>query len=193
MATDISAVTGNIVVSHAQFVSLELGANTYYLSSAHKPYTIGGNEYTNLGSFISISDIAENFKSTQSDITISISGIPEGDDNFLALFLTDRIKGGEVTVKRGFFNTTTDELITTEVYGRYQGIISNYGVEENTGFFEGVRTHTIVLSCVSIDTILENTISGQRTSGTSRRKYYASDISFDRVAFIQNNSLTFDR
>lgn len=192
MATPITAVT-NPEIIHATFIDLELGGTTYYLSTAEKPHTINGNVYTNMFSLLSISEISENFKSTRGDVSIVISGIPDGADDYLALFLTDKIKGGEVNIKRGFYNTTTGALDTAQVYSRFQGVISNYGVEEQTGFIEGKITHSIVISCVSIDSILINQYSGQYTNGGSRRKYYPGDISFDRVQLVTNKSLKFEK
>ena len=192
MATTITPVTDTEII-HATFIDLELGGTTYHLSTAERSHTIGGNVYSGLFSLLTISEISEDFRSTRSDVTITISGIPDGDDNYLSLFLTDRIKGGEVNIKRGFYNTTTTVLDTAEVYSRFQGVISNYGVAENTGILEGKSTHSIMISCVPIDAILLNQISGQYTNGSSRRKYYPADISFDRVQLITNKSLRFDK
>ena len=192
MTTIIPAATSSEII-HATFIDLELGDTVYYLSTAERNHTINGNVYNGLFSLLTVSEISEDFKANRGDVNITISGIPDGDDNYLALFLTDKIKGGEVNIKRGFYNTTTEVLDLAEVYSRFQGVISNYSVEESTGIMEGKSTHSIQISCVSIDAILMNQHSGQYTNGASRRKFYPGDISFDRVQLIADMSLQFDK
>ena len=192
MATTISAVTGNEII-HAVFISLELGGETHYLSTAERNHTINGNVYNGMFSLLSLGDLSEDFKATRAGINISINGIPDGEENYLAMFLTDKIKGGEVNIKRGFYNTTTGALDLAQVYDRFQGVISNYSVDEETGVMSGKATHTITLNCVPIDSILMNQMAGQFTNGASRRLFYPGDISFDRVQLITNKPLEFKR
>lgn len=169
-------------IAHALFVDMVLGDTTYYLTDAYNPLTVEGNEYTSLGALMSVSDIQDDYKSTQSTITVVISGIPNTTD-YMNIILNEKIKGGEVNVYRAFFDTNTLEQ-QANAYLRYRGIISNYSVEENTDIRGGESTNTLILSCANIFNILSRKISGQRTNGASRRQFYPDDQSFDKVRFF---------
>jgi hypothetical protein len=41
--------------------------------------------------------------------------------------------------------------------------------------------------------VLENKVTGQRTNGTDRNRFYPTDISFDRVKTLQNTSFDFGK
>ena len=182
MSTLVEYTDTEANVAHALFVNMVLGDTTYYLSDAYNALTVEGNEYTSLGALMSVSDIQDDYKSTQGTVTIAISGIPNTVD-FMDIILNEKIKGGEINVYRAFFDTVTLEQ-QANAYLRYKGIISNYNVEENTDIINGVSTNTLVLTCSNVYTILSRKISGQRTNGASRRQFYPGDPSFDRVKSI---------
>jgi hypothetical protein len=100
--------------------------------------------------------------------------------------LTAPIKGGEVSILRGF--QTAEGTIQT--YLRYVGIITNYSIEEQDDYLSRDRSYTVTISCANINTLMENRVSGQRTNGSDRKRFYPGDISFDRVKDLQN--VTFD-
>ena len=195
MSTSIPEV-GNTSISHAIFIDLTLNSNyspvTYYISSAYKPITIGGNTYTELGAFLAVGSMTDDLKVTNGDLQITLSGIPS-NENYMNEVLSYPIKGGEVVVRRGFFNVDTLEPISGAVYERYRGIITNYAVSEDTDISSATLVNTIAISCASINTVLQNKVSGQRTLGTDRRRYYPGDISFDRVKDLQNTSFDFGK
>ena len=193
MATNIPAVQ-NTQISHAVFIDLTLSGTTYYLSSAYAPVTIGANTYTELGAFLQMSEVTEDLKTTNGDVIISLSGIPSGAD-YLAIILdpTIQIKGGEVKIQRAFFDVDTLEALPGEVYTRYDGIITNWAIEEDTDFISGDLVNRVSVVCASINSLLESKQTGQNTSSNSRRRFYANDISFDRVKEIQNTSFDFGR
>tara|TARA_R110000803_G_scaffold83934_1_gene150051 strand:+ start:7271 stop:7840 length:570 start_codon:yes stop_codon:yes gene_type:complete len=166
-------------IVHAMFVNMVLNNTTYYLSDAYNPLTVDGNVYTNLGSLMSVSDIQDDYKSTQGTVTIAISGIPNTPD-FMQIILNEKIKGGEVNMYRAFYDTTT-LVQEANSFLRYKGIISNYNVEENTNIINGTSTNTLILSCSNVFSILSRKIAGQRTNGSSRRQFYTGDASFDNV------------
>lgn len=190
MSTTISAVSGQNKISHAMFIDLTLDTTTYYISSAYKPITIDGNNYNQLGYLLQAGSITDDLKTTNGDVIISLSGIPT---TLLTQFLTAPIKGGAVTIKRGFFGTDTYEIISGQVYTRYKGIITNYTIEETMDVLTGDRTHTIAVTCASLNTLLENKVSGQRTNSSDRNRFYPGDISFDRVKELQNTSFDFGK
>lgn len=196
MATTITSVDTENAIRYANFVSLEFASaafesntiGTLYMSDADRPYTIDGNNYTALSWLMNVSEISQSFRSTQSDVTITINDLTtNGDSNFISeTFFLQSLRGGEVDIKRSFFNAAGDVLETINVY---HGIVSNVAIDEQME--NGVQSITVSFSCVSIDSVLERTVSGQRTNGTSRRKFYPGDISFDRVAYVQNSKLGF--
>lgn len=190
MTTPISAVDGQNNISHALFMDITLGGTTYYVSSAYKPITIGANTYNQLGYFLQAGSLQDDLKSNNNDMQISLSGVP---NTLVSIVLGTPIKGGNVVIKRGFFDTNTDEIISGQVYTRYTGIITNFNVDEQNDPFSGDRTHTVVISCASLNQLLENKVMGQRTNGSDRKRFYPGDISFDRVKDLQGISFDFGK
>ena len=186
MATTIAPVTGNVNISSGIFVKMDLGGTTYYFSNAYEAFTVDGDTYTDLGSLLSVSDFVYDYKATQSTISIAISGIPNTRD-YMSIIQNNKIRGGDVEVRRVFFDPATGEPLSGEVYLRYKGLISNYSIEEEADFFVGSATNTIVFECASVFSLLDSKVSGQRTNGSDRRKYFTNDPSFDNVKYVKNN------
>ena len=192
MSTPIPPVSNN-EISTATFIDLQLGATTYYISDAYKPITLNSNSYTQLGILMDVSQITYDYKTTAGTMTIVISGVPNTPD-FLQLLEQTEIKGGDVEIRRAFFTPATSVIIPNEDYLRFKGIISNYGIEEETNFIDGRSTNTIIFECASTFAILEKKVAGQRTNGSDRRRFYSTSPDFDRVKFIQDENLPeFDR
>jgi hypothetical protein len=191
MTTTITAVQGT-KISHALFIDLTLGNVTYYISSAYQPVTIDSNTYTELGAFLQIGDVTEDLKTTNGDTVITLSGIPS-DVSYMDIVLSTSIKGGNVIVRRGFFDTTTLQPISGQIFERYRGIITNFNVEESTNFLSGELTNQISISCASLNSLLETQVRGQRTNETDRKRFYPTDVSFDRVKALQNTSFDFGK
>lgn len=196
MSTNIPQV-GNVSISHAIFIDLTLNSNyspvTYYISSAYKPITYNGNTYTELGAFLGMGTMTDDLKVTNGDLQITLTGIPS-NENYMNEVLSYPIKGGEVVVRRGFFDVNTLQPIANAMYERYRGVITNYAVSEDTDLATASLVNTISISCASIMTVLQKKISGQRTIGTDRKRIYgSSDVSFDRVKDLQNTSFDFGK
>lgn len=192
MTTLMTSVDQENHVLHCLLIDLTLGNVTYYLSNAYKPITTAGHTYTALGAFISVSSITEDLRTTNGDISITLTGIPT-NDNYLSRVLTMPIKGGSVKLRRAFFNSDTLDILPDQVFLRYQGIVTNFAIEEEDNLFTGDLNNTISIICASLNSLLENKTTGQRTNGSDRRKYYPGDISFDRVKDIANASFDFGR
>jgi len=191
MATTIAPVQ-ETQISHAVFIDLTLNNTTYYISSAYAPITYDGNTYTELGAFLTMGDIQEDFKTTNGDLAISLSGIPS-DANYVSIVMGQQIKGGNVIVRRGFFDVNDLSLSSANVFERYRGIITNYNIGEDTSFLDGELVNTVTITCASINTLLENRIAGQRTNGTDRKRFFPGDISFDRVKDLMNTDFDFGK
>ena len=156
MATDITSVL-NDDISHALFIDMQIGGNVFHFSNAYKPITIGSNTYDELGSFLQIEDFQDDLRQTEGDITISLSGIPSNED-YLAQFLDQNIKGGNVTIQRGFFNIANSEIQTDQVFTRYKGIITNFAISDNADRLADQETVTISVMTSSINSILKEKI-----------------------------------
>lgn len=191
MGTNITAVQGTNI-SHAMLLDITLGATTYYVSSAYKPITYDGNTYTELGAFISTTALTEDFKTTNGDIQITLSGIPSEAD-YLGIILSTPVKGGAINIRRAFFDQSTMEVISGQVYERYKGIITNFVIEESTSFISGDLVNAVTVTCASLNALLESRIAGQRTNSADRNKFFPGDISFDRVKDLMNTSFDFGK
>jgi hypothetical protein len=189
MSTSIPAVDNELNIKHALLLDLTFGANVYYVSSAFKPITFDGNTYTELGSFLQLGEIQDDIKTTNGDIGITLSGVPQEN---LDAVLDTKVKGGEVIVRRAFFNDDYS-LDSGNVVQRFKGVITNLQIEENYDILEGERTNSVSVSCSSIVTILENKTSGQRTSPLDRDRLFPGDQTFKRVPDLHNIQFDFGR
>lgn len=191
MATDITSVQSDDI-SHGLFIDMQIGANVYYFSNAYKPITIGSNTYDELGSFLQIDDFQDDLRQTEGDVTLSLSGIPSNQD-YLAQFLAEKIKGGNVTIQRGFFNIANSEIQTDQVFTRYKGIITNFSISDNSDRLADQETVTISVMTSSINSILKEKISGQKTNPDERKRLFSGDLVFDKIPDLYNTSFDFGR
>lgn len=191
MSTNIPAVQSREIAS-CLLINLNLDGNVYYISSAYAPVTYNSNTYTELGSFLSIDTFREDIRTTNGDLTVSLSGIPS-EQNYLSIILNTPIKGGEIEIYRGFYDLSTLELDTSEVYLRFKGIITNFAITEEVDTFKGYMTNSVSIACASINTILENRTAGQRTDPDERKRLFANDAVFDRVPELYNVSFDFGK
>jgi hypothetical protein len=190
MATTITPVQGTHI-SSCLLIELTLDATTYYISSAYKPVTYNSNTYTELGSLLQVSDIAEDVRTTNGDISVVLSGIPSEQD-YLSLILSSKIKGGEIKIYRAFYDLITHEIDTSEVYLRFSGVITNFAITEE--FTPGTElSNSVTITCASINSLLENRISGQRTNPDDRARLFPNDAVFDRVPELYNISFDFGK
>ena len=196
MSTSIPAVQGTHIYP-VTLIDLDLNGNVYYLSDAYKSYNVGGNNYTELGAFLSVTDVDENLKITNGDIAISLAGIPStstgSEVNYLNIIMTEPVKGGNIAIKRAFMNTDTNELDTGNVYTRYKGVITNFAINEQYNYLEKRNDYGVTVTCASIWTLLQTQISGQRTEPNNRRRLYPSDGSFDRIPDLYQSTFNFGR
>ena len=186
MATDITAVQGNTIIS-CLMVDLDIDGTTYYLSNAYKKLTYNSNTYTELGAFLGVSEVAEDIRATNGDITLNLSGVPSSDGAYLSLVLTTNIKGGTVKVYRGFFDQNTFELDTSQVYTRFNGVITNFAITEDNN--RGYVYVYVKPGSGWTNTATETAkLSGSGTSSNSRFGF-STDISGDgnTIAVSTNN------
>lgn len=196
MSTTIPAVQGEHIYP-VTLIDLDLNGNVYYLSDAYKTYTVDTNDYTELGAFLQISAVDDNLRTTNGDIQISLAGIPSSSTgtevNYLNLILTEPVKGGNVTIRRAFMDTGTDQLDTGNVYTRFKGVITNFTINEQFNFLTKQNDYGVTVQVASINTLLETRISGQKTDPTSRKSFFPNDDSFDRIPDLFNTSFDFGK
>jgi len=174
-------------IKHCLLIELQIGDTTYYVSNSWKAITYNGNVYSELGAFLSLGEFREDIKTTNGDLSITLTGIPAGN---VRSVLENPVKGGIVKIFRAFFD---DNYAITNVYPRYNGIITNYSISEQVSLAEGDITNSVGISVASINTILENRVTGQRTAPGDRTRLYPGDSTFARVPIINNTSFDFGR
>ena len=179
-------------IKHAEFVRLTMPDATYTFCNAAAPITFGGVTYQGMGSFLGISEIQRDIKASSYDLRLMLTGI---DPNNIAVILDSDIKGSTVEIWRGFLDSN-NQIITTptsQFFKRYQGIISNFAVNEEFNDRLRMRIATAVASCSSMRYVLENRITGIRTNKGSWQFFYPNDTSMDRVAAIASTYFDFGK
>jgi hypothetical protein len=159
-------------------------------SDYHKSYTLNGTTYQGLGQLLSISDTASSLRATGQELTISISGVPDGN---IADVLTTPIKGSSLTILRAFFDSTTGALLSIagNPVGKFNGVISNYTIADDLG--EGDRTGSLTITFVATNVVdlLNNKVTGRRTNPLDEKEFYPTDQSFDRVPSLAQSNFNF--
>jgi len=191
MSTTITAVQGDHIIS-VVLIDLTLDATTYYISNAYKPVTFNSNNYTELGSFLGMAAISDDIKTTNGDLSISLSGIPS-DADYMNIILTSKIKGGSVIIRRGFMNKDDLELDTSQVFTRYSGIITNFAITEDVDILAKKNTNSITVTVASLNQLLQQKVKGQLTNPEDRKRLFPSDQIFDRIPDLQNLHFDFGK
>ena len=191
MSTEITAVQGDNIAP-VTLIDLQLGANVYYLSSNYKTITHDSNDYTELGALLNVSEVIDDLKHSESDIQISLTGIP-GEANYLQTVLNYPIKGGNVTLKRGFINSSNLDLIAGQVYTRYKGVITNFTINEEFNPLSKTNDYAVTIIVSGLVSVLSNKITGQKTNPTDRKRLYPADKSFDRIPILYNTTFDFGK
>jgi hypothetical protein len=184
MSTTIAAVNNNPNIVHSEFIRLTMTTGTYTFCSAASPITVAGVTYTGLGSLLSISNVTQDVKSTSKDLTISLAGV---DGTNVGLVLQNNIKGSVVEVWRGFFDSNNQILTiggVLQFFKRYQGIVNNINIQETFDNQLRRRIATVSISCASFKVVLQNRISGEKTTSTLWQNKHPNDTSMNRVAVI---------
>lgn len=164
--------------------------NVFRFSNYNIPVTINSEVYTPLGQLMSISSTSSEIRNSTSGVTISVSGIP---NTSIAEIVNSRMKGCPVEIYRVVFDpvTGTQLAISGNPAGRFFGIVSNYTLEEDYDLDNRVATNTISMICTSNIDFLQNKIAGRKTNPESMKKFYPTDVSFDRVPSLVGANFNF--
>jgi len=161
-------------------IVLSYTSSTLLFSDNTDTVTIGSDTYVGLGELMGVSASASDLKSTDSQVTITISGIP---NTSLTDIMNSRIKGSRVYIYRTFFDAVTRQplAIAGNPAGRFTGFVNNYSLTEELTPETRSGTNTISIECTGLMGVLANTSKGRRTNPEDQKFYYASDTCFDRV------------
>lgn len=194
MTTNIPAVQQSSI-KHCMLIDITVNSSTYYLSNAYSPITYNGNAYTQLGNFMSISEIQDDLKITNNQISLQLSGIPpdDGSPNYMNIALNSNLKGSRVNIYRAFFDVTSGYYVPTQVYLRFQGYVSNYSLNENWDQENKVVTNAIGIQCASVHAILEKKYTGRRTNDTDQQFWFPGDTGMSKVKGLADASFDFGK
>lgn len=189
---NIPAVAGNKpLVINAEFIQLKVyndftdpsDFDIYTYSSAYKFETIDGVTYSPLGGLLSVGIQQRDIRVTSADTTVAISGI-DGDNMYNVL--TKKIKGSELQIIRGFYNSNY-QLTSSAI--RFRGIVTSYNVSEERQ--DQDDNFTIAISASSFKVVLENRIAGRRTNSQSWKSWDPNDTSMDNIPSLSGTPFDF--
>jgi len=200
MSLTIPALNSSRIL-HGLLIKLSVNATDYFIANTYGPVTWNGDTYLGLGHFIGMNELQDDLRATNNAIQISLSGIPKDPgeaglgayNSYIQLILNTNIKGSRVKIYRAFFDTTTRELLASQVSLRFSGYVSNYTLTDGIDQQAKSATNTVVLQCASVNAILEKRIAGRRTNATDQKNLYPTDTSMDRVVVISRTSFDFGK
>jgi hypothetical protein len=193
---NIPPVQNTNTIRYADFVRMTTPSATYRFATTPTAITVAAVDaqpFTALGQLVKVGNATRDIKSTANETTVTLVGI---DPTMLALVLSTEIKGAQLEMWHGFFNSN-GELITTGgtggLYQFFNGYVNSFGISEQ--WFEEVRGYlgTITVSASSIQLILQNRLAGRYTNNNSWQFYAPNDTSMNRVAFIQTINYAFGK
>ena len=192
MTTVISALTATSI-KHCLLVDIVVNTTTYYISNAYSPITYAGNTYTQLGHFMGMSEIQDDLKVSNNQISLQLSGIPpdDGSPNYMNIALNSNLKGSKVKIRRAFFNAGNYD--PAQVYLRFDGYVSNFSLSENWDQDNKMSSNTIGIQCSNIHAIMEKKYSGRRTNDTDEQFWYPGDTGMSYVKRLADTQFDFGK
>lgn len=180
-------------VINAEFVKLTVyneygniaNTSTYTFSSSYKSEVIDGVTYTPLGGLLAVGVQNRDLRVTSADTSLSLSGI---DGNNIYVVLATKVKGGELEILRGFYDSN---LVLANTYLRFTGIVTSYNISEDRQDKED--NFTVTLNASSYRTILENRIAGRNTNQQSWQVFNTTDSSMNNVYSIAGQNFDFGK
>ena len=179
----IAPVDNTNNIRYADFVRVTTPTATYRFSTA--PYAItvpdvDAQPFDGLGVLVSIGNATRDIKSTANETTITLVGI---DTALLGWVLGHDIKGSEIEMWHGFFNTE-NQLITDGgsggLYQFFNGYISTFAISEQWDEDNKQFVGVITVASSSVQLILQNRNSGRYTNNNAWQFYNPTDTSMDR-------------
>ena len=131
-------------------------------------------EFVPMGSLLSLTATKNELAATQSQLSISLSGLPE---TTMWKMLNNPIKNTRVNIYRVFYDTETKSVINTNPFGRFTGTVSYFTVEDSPGT---PGSCSITLVCNNKTTDLSKVV-GRNNGPISMQFYFPNDTSYDRI------------
>jgi hypothetical protein len=186
--------TNNIRI--ADFVRLTTPDGTYRFATTASSLTIGAVDaqpFQALGQLVKVGDAVKDIKSTANETTITLVGI---DQTMLGLVLGQNIKGSQLEMWHGFFDTN-GALITTGgsggLYQFFNGYVNSFAISEQWNEESRSFMGAITVSASSIQLILQNRTAGRFTNNNSWTFYNPTDTSMNRVSFVTTINYLFGK
>jgi hypothetical protein len=186
--------TNNIRI--ADFVRLTTPDGTYRFATTASSLTIGAVDaqpFQALGQLVKVGDAVKDIKSTANETTITLVGI---DQTMLGLVLGQNIKGSQLEMWHGFFDTN-GALITAGgsggLYQFFNGYVNSFAISEQWNEESRSFMGAITVSASSIQLILQNRTAGRFTNNNSWTFYNPSDTSMNRVSFVTTINYLFGK
>jgi len=192
----ITPVQNTNNIRYANFVRITTASATYRFATTPTAITVSAvdaNPFSGLGQLVSVGSAQRDIKSTANETTITLIGI---DTSMLSLVLGAGIKGSEIEMWNGFFNSNNQLITTGGTGGLYQffnGYIYSFTINED--WMEEARAYVgaITVSASSIQLILQNRMAGRYTNNNSWQFYNSGDTSMDRVNYISTINYYFGK
>jgi hypothetical protein len=180
----------------ADFVRITTPSATYRFATTPSALTIPAVDtepFNGLGILVKLGDVQRDIKSTANETTATLIGL---DTAVLGWVLGQEIKGSQIQMWHGFFDTNGALITTGGTGGLYQffnGYINSYSISEQ--WMEELRTYvgTVTVAASSIQIILQNRTAGRYTNNNAWQFYNAGDTSMNRVAFIETVNYFFGK
>lgn len=177
----------------ANFVRLVIpGYATLRFSDYNQALTINGENYTNLGSLLNISEVYSELRAVEQEVTVSISGIPAGS---VSEILANDPRGSEIQIRAGYFNPQTNTLLplATNPVLKFRGLVTSLGMIEDWDSSSRLTSFTINLICNSLISLLVRRVAGRRTNTVDQQEISPGDLSMSRVSTITRAQFQFGK
>jgi hypothetical protein len=192
----IAPVDGTNNIRYADFIRITTPDNTYLFTTAPSDITVSAVDaaaFNAVGVLIKVGEAQRDIKSTANETTVTMTGI---DTAMLGFVLGQQVKGSQLEMWHGFFDTNGALITTGGVGGLYQffnGYINSFSISEQ--WLEDLRMYvgSITVSASSIQLILQNRIAGRYTNNNSWQFFNSGDTSMNRVNFIETINYQFGK
>lgn len=192
----IAPVDGTSNIRFADFVRITTNGNVYRFTTLPYDITVpavDSSAFSAVGVLMKVGEAQRDIKSTANETTVTLTGI---DTAMLGFVLSNNIKGSQIEMWHGFFDTN-DTLITSGgtggLYKFFNGFINSFSISENWMEEQRMYVGTVSVSASSVQLILQNRIAGRYTNNNSWQFFSPNDTSMNRVNFIQSINYQFGK
>lgn len=194
----ITPVENTNNIRMADFVRVTTPTAVYRFATTPSALTIpaiDSQPFDGLGALVQIGEVQRDIKSTANETSVTLVGL---DTALLGWVLGHEIKGSQIEMWHGFFNTE-GALITgggssgSGLYQYFNGYINSFSISEQ--WMEEVRQYVglISVNASSIQIILQNRTAGRYTNDNAWQFFNPGDTSMNRVSFIETINYFFGK